>query len=108
MRELLALLAFNLINMLRCELEDEAGACWDLGRFQKSVLKTGARIVKGAHRIFVDLAQAVIPFWKKLVARLQRWRLSNRFPLPGSGLKHTRTDRGSECRAGRIVVSRRS
>lgn len=79
---LLALLAFNLVNMLRCELEDGAGACWDLGRFQKSVLKTGARIIKGAHRIFVDLAQAVIPFWEKLVARLQHWRLSDRFPAP--------------------------
>jgi hypothetical protein len=38
---LLSLLAFNLANMLRCELEDGAGACWDLGRFQKSVLKAG-------------------------------------------------------------------
>ena len=79
---LLSLLAFNLVNMLRCELEDGAGACWDLGRFQKSVLKAGARIVKGAHRIFIDIAQAVIPFWEKLVARLQRWRLSKRFPAP--------------------------
>ena len=79
---LLALLAFNLVNMLRCELEHGAGACWDLGRFQKSVLKAGGRIVKGAHRIIVDLAQAVIPLWTKLVARLERWRLSDRYPAP--------------------------
>jgi hypothetical protein len=79
---LLSLLAFNLANMLRCELEDGAGACWDLGRFQKSVLKAGGRIVKKAHRVIVDLAQAVVPFWERLVARLQQWRLPKRFPAP--------------------------
>jgi Transposase DDE domain group 1 len=79
---LLSLLAFNLANMLRCELEDSAGACWDLGRFQKSVLKAGGRIVKRAGRVIVDLAAAVVPFWERLVARLGRWRLPKRFPAP--------------------------
>ena len=79
---LLSLLAFNLGNMLRCELEDVAGACWDLGRFQKSVLKAGGRITKCAGRVIVHLAQAVVPFWQRLVARLQRWRLPKRFPAP--------------------------
>lgn len=79
---LLSLLAFNLANMLRCELEDAAGACWDLGRFQKSVLKAGGRIVKKARRVIIDLAQAVVPFWERLVARLQQWRLPKRFPAP--------------------------
>jgi hypothetical protein len=79
---LLALLAFNLANMLRCELEHGGGACWDLGRFQKSVLKAGGRIVKKARRVIVDLAQAVVPLWERLLARLGRWRLSNRFPAP--------------------------
>lgn len=79
---LLALLAFNLANMLRCELEHSKGACWDLGRFQKSVLKAGGRIVKKARRVIVDLAQAVVPFWERLFARLGRWRLSDRFPAP--------------------------
>jgi hypothetical protein len=78
----LSLLAFNLGNMLRCELEDAAGACWDLGRFQKSVLKAGGRIVKRAGRAIVDLAQAVVPFWQRLVTRLQHWRLPKRFPAP--------------------------
>ena len=31
---LLCLLAFNLANFLRCELEDELGGCWDLKRFR--------------------------------------------------------------------------
>ena len=79
---LLALLAFNLANMLRCELEHGGGACWDLGRFQKSVLKAGGRIVKKARRVIVDLAQAVVPLWERLLARLGRWRLSDRFPAP--------------------------
>jgi len=79
---LLALLAFNLTNMLRCELVDGAGACWDLGRFQKSVLKAGGRIVKKAHRVIVDLAAAVVPLWEQLVARLRRWHLPGRFPSP--------------------------
>ena len=79
---LLSLLAFNLANMLRCELEDGAGACWDLGRFQKSVLKAGGRIVKKAGRVIVDLAVAVVPLWERLVARLQQWRLPKRFPAP--------------------------
>ena len=68
--------------MLRCELEDARGACWDLGRFQKSVLKAGGRIVKKAHRVIVDLAAAVVPLWERLVARLGRWRLPKRFPEP--------------------------
>jgi hypothetical protein len=79
---LLSLLAFNLTNMLRCELEDSGGACWDLGRFQKTVLKAGARITKKAHRVVVDLAAAIVPLWQRLVARLQRWRLPARFPSP--------------------------
>jgi hypothetical protein len=79
---LLSLLAFNLANMLRCELEDGAGACWDLGRFQKSALKAGGRIAKRANRVFVYLAAAVVPLWEQLVARLRQWRLPKRFPAP--------------------------
>ena len=79
---LLSLLAFNLANMLRCELEDGAGACWDLGRFQKSVLKAGGRITKKAGRVILTLAQAVVPLWERLVARLGQWRLPQRYPEP--------------------------
>jgi hypothetical protein len=79
---LLSLLAFNLANMLRCEMEDAGGACWDLGRFQKAVLKAGGRIAKKAGRVFVHLAAAVVPLWERLVARLQGWRLPGRFPPP--------------------------
>lgn len=79
---LLSLLAFNLANMLRCELEDSAGSCLDLGRFQKSVLKAGGRVVKHSRQLILHVAQAVIPFWQKLRACLERWRLPQRLPSP--------------------------
>ena len=44
----LSLLAFNLASMLRIEYEAAAGSCFDLGRFQREVLKAGGRVVKGA------------------------------------------------------------
>jgi hypothetical protein len=77
---LLSLLAFNLANLLRCELECEAGGCWDLGRFQKSVLKAGGRVVKHARRLVLAVAQAVLPLWRQLLRSLERWRLPGRFP----------------------------
>jgi len=81
---LLALLAFNLASLLRGELEDGTGGCWDLGRFQRSVLKAGARVVKNSRRLLVDLAEAVAPLWESVLNRLRRWelpaRLRNRGP----------------------------
>jgi len=50
---LLGLLAFNLANLLRIELQDRLGGCWDLGRFRDYVLK-----------------------------RIAAWHLAPRFPLP--------------------------
>ena len=80
---LLSLLAFNLANMLRCELEDAAGACWDLGRFQKSVLKAGGRIVKKAgprdRRFGRGRGAASGSGWWRAC---ERWRLPKRFPAP--------------------------
>ena len=79
---LLCLLAFNLASMLRGEMEETVGGCWDLHRFQTTVLKAGARVVKHSRRRLVDLAQAVAPLWELLVARLRRWKLSARWPAP--------------------------
>ena len=76
---LLCLLAYNLSNMLRLELEDSRGACWDLGRFLAYVLKSGGRVAKGGRRLRVYLAQAVLGFWERLRARLSSWRLASRF-----------------------------
>ena len=77
---LLSLLAFNLSNMLRNELEDSLGGCWDLGRFRDMVLKAGGRVTKHSGRLIVHLAQSVISFWQRLVDRINAWRLRPRFP----------------------------
>ena len=79
---LMGLLAFNLANLLRIELEDALGGCWDLGRFRDYVLKAGGRVAKRARRLIVHLAQAVVGFWQHLLGRLAAWRLASRFPLP--------------------------
>jgi len=47
---LLKLLAFNLVGMLRGELEDASGCGWVLKRVQQTVLKAGARVVEHSRR----------------------------------------------------------
>lgn len=79
---LLSLLAFNLVSMLRIEYEDGAGSCFDLGRFQRDVLKAGARVVKHARRLVMHVAKVVTPFWQRLWKRFDRWKLPCRFPQP--------------------------
>jgi hypothetical protein len=78
----LALLAFNLASALRIEYENEAGSCMDLTRFQRDVLKAGARVVQHARRVIVHVAQVVRPFWDRLIACLRRWKLPPRFSSP--------------------------
>jgi hypothetical protein len=85
---LLGLLAFNLSNFLRTELEESVGGCLDLKRFRNYVLKSGARVVKHSRRLVVRVAQAVVGYWERLRRRLSRWRLrpcfaSPRDPAPG-------------------------
>jgi len=78
----LSLLAFNLASMLRIEYEAAAGSCFDLGRFQRDVLKAGGRVVKGSHRLVLCVARVVAPFWEQLVTCLDRWKLPARFVKP--------------------------
>jgi hypothetical protein len=80
---LLSLLAYNLAGMLRTELEAEEGACWDLKRFQLTVLKAGGRLTKHARRLVLTLARAVTPFWQALAACLARWQLPKRWTPRG-------------------------
>ena len=72
----------NLVNVLRCEAEDAGGACWDLARFQRRVLKAGGRIAKHSRRLLVTLAVAVTPIWQRLLQCFARWRLPPRFGKP--------------------------
>jgi hypothetical protein len=78
----LSLLAFNLASILRIEYEADAGSCFDLGRFQRDVLKAGGRVAKHAGRLKLYIARVVTPFWERLVACLSRWKLPPRFPAP--------------------------
>jgi len=77
---LLCLLAYNLTNMLRGELETSLGGCWDLKRFRNYVLKSGGRVAKHSRRLFVHLSQSVVRFWDRLVERISDWRPAARFP----------------------------
>ncbi len=79
---LLSLLAFNLVSMLRGELEVSCGTGWDLRRVQTSVLKAGARVVTKSRRLYVDVAAAVLPLWRRLLKRLERWKLPKRWSSP--------------------------
>lgn len=79
---LISLLAYNLSSMLRIELEEELGSCWDLGRFQSSVLKAGGRIVKGSRRLWLYVAQSVEPLWLRLIKRIARLRLPTSWTAP--------------------------
>ena len=78
----LSLLAFNLASILRIEYEAKAGSCFDLGRFQRDVLKAVGRVVEHARRLVLTIARVVVPFWKQLIARLDRWQLPARFSSP--------------------------
>jgi hypothetical protein len=80
---LLSLLAFNLGGILRGEMEKATGSGWDLGRVVGSVLKAGGRVVKGGHRLMLDIAAAAAPLWRALLDRLKRWRRPQaRMPKP--------------------------
>ncbi len=82
---LLSLLAYNLSSLLRIELEDELGGCWDLSRFQTSVLKAGGRVVKHARRLWLRVAPSVSGFWQKLAARIGQLVLPSRWTTPVGG-----------------------
>jgi hypothetical protein len=70
----LKLLAFNLAEMVRGELEAAgAGTGWDLRRVQQTVLRAGARVVEHSRRLFLDVAQAAGALWGSLLDRVQLW-----------------------------------
>jgi hypothetical protein len=79
---LLHLLAMNLATVLRAEMEAVTNNGWDLQRMQRSVLRAGARVVKGQRRIWIDVAKAVVSLWKLLLRRIGRWRPSSLWPKP--------------------------
>ena len=84
---LLSLLSHNLLSILRGELEDESSNGWDVARLQRTVLKTAVRITKASRRLIVDVALSAVSLWNSLLERMQRWRLSQRWPQPKGARK---------------------
>jgi hypothetical protein len=82
---LLHLLAFNLAETLRSEMEaandprpnppaSNPDGGWDIGRFINVVLKIAAALTHGGRRLRFDLAEGAAWLWKALLSRLERWR----------------------------------
>ncbi len=84
---LLALLAFNMTSMLRNEFEDALGGCWDLHRFQQSVLRAGGRVVKHARRLWLHVEESVGSFWRVMTKRIGQLQLASRWNSP-HGARH--------------------
>jgi hypothetical protein len=80
---LLSLLACNLASMLREEFESSQGTCFDLQRFQNTVLKAGGKVIKHARRRVLVIARAVAPFWQKVAERIARWIVPARWRPQG-------------------------
>lgn len=71
---LLSLLSYNLLSMLRGELESKSENGWDVSRLQRTVLKTAVRITKGGRRILVDVALSAVALWNRLIGCMDKWK----------------------------------
>jgi len=78
-------LAFNLAAMLRNELEDDLGGCWDLRHFQQTVLRAGGRVVKGSRRLWLHIEPSVSAFWSRVAKRIGQLRLPAMWATPRGG-----------------------
>ena len=80
---LLSLLSFNLLEIVRSEMESARelreeppyapDSGWDMGRLLKVVLKAGAVLARGGRRLWFDLADGLAPLWLALLERVRRW-----------------------------------
>ncbi|MEK7996052.1 MAG: IS1380 family transposase [Planctomycetota bacterium] len=70
---LLHLLAYNIGNVVRTELERATDSGWDLHRVQNTLFNTAARVVHGGRRICFYLASAAATAWRVLLEALNRW-----------------------------------
>lgn len=79
---MLSMLAFNLVSVLRAELESSYDTGWDLSRLQTTVLKAGARVVTKGRRLMINVASAVLPLWNRLIRRIKKWDFHGLWPDP--------------------------
>ena len=70
---LIALLSYNLLSILRGELEAEAPRGWDVSRVQRTVLKTAVRVARASRRLVIDIALAAVDLWSRLLERMAKW-----------------------------------
>lgn len=72
---LLSLLSYNLLSILRGELESGPATGWDVARLQRTVLRTAVRVTKASRRLVVDIALPAVGLWRHLIVRMKKWRL---------------------------------
>ena len=73
----LRLLAYQLLHVLRTEMQAVTAQGWSLRRLRERVLKAGARLLTHARRITVVIESRAADLWRRL---LRRWQ--HRPPLP--------------------------
>lgn len=71
---LLSLLSYNLLSILRGELERQSENGWDVERVQRTVLRTAVRVSKASRRLVVDVALSAVDLWGRLIRSIERWR----------------------------------
>lgn len=79
---LLSMLAFNLLEILRGEMESARdprenppqASGWDMSRFRNIMLKVGGKLSRGGRRLWLDIAEGLAPLWQTLLARLGKLR----------------------------------
>ncbi len=82
---LLSMLAFNLLEALRGEMESAAdpreippatseGSGFDMTRLRNLVLKVGGVLSRGGRRLLFDIADGVAPLWQAVLTRLYKLR----------------------------------
>ena len=72
----LRLLAYELLHVLRAQMEAATGRGWSLRRLRERVLKAAARVQRHARRLHVILERRGARLWRQLLRRRHRWRLA--------------------------------
>ena len=92
---LLSMLAFNLMEILRSEMESAVDlrenpphtpdcSGWDMGRFRSVMLKVGGKLSRASRRLWLDIAEGIAPLWQALLARIKKLRPVERIKEPYS------------------------
>jgi len=62
--------------------EKELGSGWDVGRVQRTLLKTAVRVTRAGRRLIVDTALSAVPLWSCLLERISKWTLPTKLHVP--------------------------